>query len=238
MTVTDTYSMEDVRATLDWMGTEAIFSTFDLKDGVFQIELEEGSRDLSAIHTVSGLLRYLRLPQGMKNSPAAFQRVVNFILGNRKGMDIWAFMDDVSLGTATADEHLQPVDLALKTFYDAGARLKLSKCQFGVRKAEILGHQIDQNGIKPSHAHVGAIRRLVEPGGGEELMRFFGLMNFFLISLTTSRKLPGPFMRFSWVQASTKKEEGAATPNSRFGPAVGSVTEKSMEGPQGGSQRP
>ena len=94
-------------------------------------------------------------------------------------MDIWAFIDDVSLGTATADEHLQSVDSALKTFYDAGARLKLSKCQFGVRQAEILGHQIDQNGIKPSHAHVQAIKRLVEPGGGEELMRFLGLMNFF-----------------------------------------------------------
>ena len=71
------------------------------------------------------------------------------------------------------------MDSALKTFYDAGARLKLAKCQFGVRSAEILGQKIDKDGIKTSDAHVSAVRKLVEPGGGEELMRFLGLMNYF-----------------------------------------------------------
>ena len=146
---------------------------------MFQIELEESSRDLTAIRTVVGVLRSIRLPQGMNNSPAVFQRIVNFILGGRKGLEIWAFMDDVSLGTHTVEKHLQSVDAALKTFYDAGARLKLSKCLFGVREAEILGHKIDKSGIRPSDTHVAAIRLLIAPGGGEELMHFLGLMNFF-----------------------------------------------------------
>ena len=42
-----------------------------------------------------------------------------------------------------------------------------------------LGHKINEDGIKPSDAPVSAVRKLVEPGGGEELMRFLGLMTYF-----------------------------------------------------------
>ena len=179
VTVTDSYPMEDFRATLDWMGGKQVFSTIDLKDGFFQIELDEKSKDYTAVRTVLGLLRYLRLPQGLKNSPAAFQRVINIILRDRKGRDVWAFIDDVSLGTESAEAHLESVEYMLRRFLEAVGRLKFSQCQFGVRTAEILGHQIDTNRIKPSAAHVRAIRAIVEPGNGEELMRFLGLVNYF-----------------------------------------------------------
>ena len=46
-----------------------------------------------------GLVQYKRLPQGLKNSPATFQRIVNTVLGDLKGLSVLAFMDDVSVGT-------------------------------------------------------------------------------------------------------------------------------------------
>ncbi len=61
----------------------------------------------------------------------------------------------------------------------AGVRLKLSKCVFGVREISILGHIVNQEGLQPSAGHVAAIRALVEPASGEELMRFLGLVNYF-----------------------------------------------------------
>ena len=125
-------------------------------------------------------------------------------------MDIWAFMDDLNLGTATADEHLQSVDSALKTFYDADARLKLSKCQFGVRKAELLGHQIDQNEIKPSNAHVQAIKRPDEPGGRDELMRFLRLMKFFSDFIDHFSELSTPLHEVLMGTGFNKKGRGGS----------------------------
>ena len=58
--------MEAVRATLDWLGGKQLFSTFDLKDGFFQVKLSEKSRPLTAVRTVVGLLQYTRLPQRLK----------------------------------------------------------------------------------------------------------------------------------------------------------------------------
>jgi hypothetical protein len=66
MTFSDTYPMEDVRTTLDWLSGETILSTFDLKDGFVQIVLAEESRPLTAVRTVLGLVQYRRLPQGLK----------------------------------------------------------------------------------------------------------------------------------------------------------------------------
>ena len=99
LTIRHTYPMEGVHATLDWMAS--IFSTFDRKDGFSQIVLDEESRNFTAIRTVLKLLRNLILLKGLKNAPAVYQRIVQLVLGDRKGVDIGAFMDDVSLGTAT-----------------------------------------------------------------------------------------------------------------------------------------
>lgn len=178
-TVTDTYPMEDVRNVLNWLAGKNVFSTFDLKDGFFQVELEEESKPLTAIRTVLGLLQYRRLPQGMKNSPGTFQRIVNVILGAMKGTDVMAFMDDVSLGTAGEEEHLDKLEALLDKLYASGARLKLSKCKFGSRSVEVLGHRVDKDGLHPSAGHVESIKSLVEPASGDELMRFLGLVNYF-----------------------------------------------------------
>lgn len=52
-TVTDAYPMEDVRETLDWLGNKKVVCLFDLKDGVYQVELEPESKACTAIRTVT-----------------------------------------------------------------------------------------------------------------------------------------------------------------------------------------
>ena len=161
VTVGDSYPMEDVQSTLDWMGSKSIFSTFDLKDGFFQVSLAEGSRDYTAIRTVIGLLRYVRLPQGLKNSPAVFQRVVNAILGSRKGRDVWAFMDDISMGTQTAEAHLLCLESVLDTFIAAGARLCSAKCLSGRNQDLTVQQQHQQQQQKPTIVADGTALRSV-----------------------------------------------------------------------------
>ena len=79
--------MKGFRANFDLMATKCIFSTFDLKYRFFQVELEESSRDFTAIRNVVSLRRYIRLPQGLKIWLAVFQRIADFILGNRKWVE-------------------------------------------------------------------------------------------------------------------------------------------------------
>ncbi len=90
MTETDVYPIEDMKTTLDWLSIKKLYSTLDLKGGFFQVPLEEDSRPVTAIRTVCGLFQYTSLPQGLKNSPESFQRIVSEIFGDLKGQCAWS----------------------------------------------------------------------------------------------------------------------------------------------------
>lgn len=101
------------------------------------------------------------------------------VLEGKRGKEVLAFTDDTSVGTLTEEDHLEALADVLDLIFNVGVRLKLSKCAFGVHRAKILGHVVDEDGIRPSDKHVKAIREFIEPGPGDELMRFFGLANYF-----------------------------------------------------------
>ncbi len=166
MTETDVYTMGDMTTTLDWLSSKKLHSTLDLKYGFFQVPLGEDSRPLTAIRTVCGLFQYTRLPRGLRNSPATFQKIVNEILGDLKRQCIWSYMDDATVGSETAENHLREQNLVLTRLEEVGVKLNFSKCHFGTSEAIALGHVADKNGIRPSEEHVKAIGHFKEPANG------------------------------------------------------------------------
>ncbi len=103
--------MEDKETALDWVSSKKLHSTLDLKDGFFQIPLEEHPRQLKSIRTACRLFHYTKIPQGLKNSPGTFQRIVNEILGDLKGHWFWSYVDDDNVGSATAKNHQREMSL-------------------------------------------------------------------------------------------------------------------------------
>ncbi|KAA8498172.1 Transposon Ty3-G Gag-Pol polyprotein [Porphyridium purpureum] len=115
-TVPDRYPIPDVRECLDWMGRFlpcGVFSVMDLADGFFQVPLAESSRDFTGMITAEGLFRYTVLAQGLRNSPATFQRLVNTILGSLRWKHILMYLDDMLTGTKTIEKHLEVLDVVL-----------------------------------------------------------------------------------------------------------------------------
>ena len=101
------------------------------------------------------------------------------ILGDRKGKDVFAFIENTSIGTAAEDENLESVVFVLNLLSESSVRLKLSKCDVGARGTKILGYVVDEQRLRPSEKHTEAIRALVEPRSGGAPMRFLGPVNYF-----------------------------------------------------------
>ncbi|CAI5724284.1 unnamed protein product [Peronospora effusa] len=66
---------------LNSMGKSTIFSALDLKDGYYQVLMRDTDVAKTAISTPSGMLwEWLVMPQGLKNAPATFNRVVAHVM--------------------------------------------------------------------------------------------------------------------------------------------------------------
>ncbi|KAE9340310.1 hypothetical protein PR003_g10556 [Phytophthora rubi] len=63
---------------LDTMSGSTTFSAIDLMDGFYQILMREADVPLTAVSTPSGMLwEWLVMPEGLKNGPATFNRMVS-----------------------------------------------------------------------------------------------------------------------------------------------------------------
>lgn len=80
------------------------FSTIDLTNAFYHIELHENSRHLTNFLTEFGMFRCIRLPFGLCNAPDIFQEVLQRkILGGCKGVK--NYLDDILVHGRTKEEH-------------------------------------------------------------------------------------------------------------------------------------
>ena len=82
-TIKDVYRLPRIEETLDCLNRAKIFTSLDLKSGYWQVEIEEESKPLTAF-TVGplGFFNCERMPFGLTNTPATFQRLMESCLGN------------------------------------------------------------------------------------------------------------------------------------------------------------
>lgn len=79
-----------------------------LRDGFHHIKVAEDSIKYTAFVTPFGQYEYLKMPFGLKNTPARFQRYVNEVLCDLiKVGDVVAYMDDFLIATDTLEKHFE-----------------------------------------------------------------------------------------------------------------------------------
>ena len=89
----------------DLIGKQAerrLWSIFDLEDGFHQMHLDEESAPLTAFVTPWGTFEFLVMPMGIKNGPAMFQRMIQWIL--KDCTQAVAYINDVLVGSFGSDD--------------------------------------------------------------------------------------------------------------------------------------
>lgn len=223
ITVKDRYPIPLVDECLGWAQGFLYFSVLDLTDGFFQIPLHEDSRDLTAMITPLGLFRYCVIAQGMSNSPATFQRLMDSVLGNVRFQNALIYIDDLILGSKTVDEHLRILDDVLGRFEVENLTFSLSKCGFLRKSVEFLGHEVESGKIRPKQRNVEVIRSWAVPRNPSELQAFLGVVGWFRQFVPGFEKVAAPLrdslrgLAMSAKKVSKRQVITCADWDSRFG---------------------
>ena len=81
-TVKDAYSLPQIDKTLDSLQGSLWFSSLNLQSGYCQVKMDEESKPLTAFTVgLLGFYKCKRMPFGVTNTPATFQRLMETCLG-------------------------------------------------------------------------------------------------------------------------------------------------------------
>ena len=104
------------------------FTKIDLADAYNQIPLGPISQKRLALSTNQGVLLQMRLPFGIISAPGYFQEIMDKLTADLPG--VAAYLDDILVSGATAQEHLDNLKRLLQRLSDQGLRCRLEKCVF------------------------------------------------------------------------------------------------------------
>ena len=157
-TVAMSYPLVRIEDVLTSMAGSTVFSTCDASQGFWQIPMKsEKDKDVTGFRCHMGSFRFKKLPMGLKNASAIFQKFMDGALGKLKWECAVIYIDDCIIYSKTIDEHFKHLELVFQCFRKANIHLKAKKTLLFRNSVPFLGHVISDRGILPDSDKVKAI---------------------------------------------------------------------------------
>ena len=178
VTTADPYYMTTLEEILERVGESRVMSKLDLAKGFYQVEVEPDSQDKTAFISPFGKYQFLRMPFGLKNAPAMFQRLMEVVLGDCYGCSA-PYIDDIIVFSKDGEEHVQHLRCVLDALRRYGLTIKEEKCQFGREKLEYLGHVIGGGELAVPAHRAAAMADYIQPTTKKQLRSFLGAAGYY-----------------------------------------------------------
>ena len=163
VTKQDVYPLPWVDDSLDLLAHSKYFTTLDLASGYLQVKVEPQSQEKTAFVTHSGLFEFKKMPFGLCNAPATFQRLMERVLEGFTRSKCLVYIDDILVVGSSYQDHLENVVAVLDRLRSAGLRLKPAKCHFAKKEVDYLGYRVSAEGIQADPKKVEAVNNFPQP---------------------------------------------------------------------------
>ena len=175
--------------------------------------MSEKSRQYTAFTMGSlGMYEFLRMPYGLCNAPATFQRLMQNCLGELNLTCALVYLDDMIVYSKMEEDHLRWLQAVFERFYDHRLKLKPSKCRFLRKQITFLGHEVSANGMKPGNLNLKGIAEMAPPANYTEVRRFLGMTRFFRRFIKNYARITKPLNDILEGEASKLKSEAVTLP--------------------------
>ena len=179
ITKKDVFPLPRVDDIFDTLNGAQYFTSLDLASGYWQVELDDDARAKSAFTTYNGLFEFVRMPFGLCNAPATFQRVMQVVLSGLEWQSCFVYLDDILIASRTLRDHIQHIREVFGRLRAAGLRLKPKKCLFLRDEVPYLGHLISAQGIRPDPSKTEKMESFPTPLDVTAVRQFIGLTSYY-----------------------------------------------------------
>jgi len=154
-------------------------SLIDLRSAYHQIKVsDKSSYQTTFVTSHRGAYRYLRLPQGHRQSPYYMSLVLNKLFRNEIGNFLIIYLDDLLTCSENSERHLQHLRIIFERFRQGNLKLHPSKCHFFQHTVKYLGFIFSSEGVRSDPEKTAAIRAYTTPKRQKDVRSFLGQIIF------------------------------------------------------------
>ncbi|MCG8048820.1 MAG: DDE-type integrase/transposase/recombinase, partial [Candidatus Thiodiazotropha taylori] len=179
-TIKDSYALPRIEEILDTLAGSKYYTVLDMKSGYHQVEIFEQHKSRTAF-TVGplGFWEFNRLPFGLNNAPATYQRLMEQCLGDLNMKICAIYLDDLIIFSKTLEEHLERLDKVLQRLKDCNLKLNPKKCKFLQTRVKYIGHIVSENGVEADPEKLEKVQNWPIPKNADEVRQFTSFAGYY-----------------------------------------------------------
>lgn len=211
ITTPDTYPMPRIDDLLHDAVPSEYMTSIDLHSGYWQIKMKHEDMDKTAFITPCGIYRFHRMPFGLRNAAATFQRLMDKVKTKFGTVKSLVYLDDLLILSPSFEEHLKDVKLVFEVLRSMKLRMNRKKCHFGRSSLKFLGHILSSEGIHTDPDKVSAIANMAPPKNLKHLKSFLQTCSWFRRFIAGFSKIAQPLSYLTkkdkkWIWESAQQE--------------------------------
>ncbi|GKB98784.1 putative nucleotidyltransferase, ribonuclease H [Tanacetum coccineum] len=164
----------------------------DAYKGYHQIQMTKKDEEKTTFHTEEGVFCYTKMPFGLQNAGATYQRLVDSAFKEQIGVNLEAYVDDMVIKSRTEQDIIKDVEQTFSTLRRINMKLNPKKCSFGMEEGKFLGYIVTSEGIRANPDKTKAVMDMPSPKTLKQMQSLSGklaALNSFL-SKSAERSLP------------------------------------------------
>ena len=177
VTVFDREPMPTTEDIFSKLQQDVYYSKMDFSKGYWQIPVEKADIPKTAFVTQDGNYHFLKMPFGMVNATATFNKLMRKVLDKIPSVD--NYVDDLLEHTISWEDHLAILAKTFERISQANLTIKPSKCFFGYKDLAFVGHQLGNGKIQPHPDKVLEIQEASRPLTKKQVRSFMGLVGYY-----------------------------------------------------------
>ena len=176
----DSYPLPRIKEVLESLVGAGHFSCLDLKSGLWQIKMEEASKQYTTFMVGNlGFFKCDSIPFGLCNASAMFPWLMQNCLSKLNLIYCLIYLDDIIIFSQTAEEHLHQLCVVCDQFREYNLKLKPSKCNLFKEEINYLAHWVSKEGVQPGDLKWKVITECAPPQTYTEVHAFLGLVGHY-----------------------------------------------------------